>query len=129
MGSLAYLCNSPVVIWLLVSRSFIIKAEGSISIDSSINSLGTLTGRSVREGPLTGRPELAGALPEALAEVDMVPGYVVFWEADLLHFSSTISSLAVSLPAYVWGLRGYRVGLKGSSQVTGLWVPITLGLS
>ena len=34
-------------------------------------------GRSVREGPLTGRPELAGALPEALAEVNMVPGHVV----------------------------------------------------
>jgi hypothetical protein len=100
-GSLAYSYNSPVVIWSSVSRSFIIKAEGSISIDSSINSPGTPTGCSVREGPPTGRPEPAGALPEALTEVDMVPGYVVSWEIDLLHFSSTVSSLAVSLPACV----------------------------
>ena len=77
MGSLAYSCNSPVVIWLLVSKSFIIKAEGSISIDSSINSPGTLTGHSVREGPLTGRLELVRALPEALAEVNIVPGYII----------------------------------------------------
>jgi hypothetical protein len=88
---LAHLYNSPVVIWSSVSRSFIIKAEGSISIDSSINSLGMPTGR----------PEPAGALPEALAEVDMVPGYIVSWEIDLLHFSSTVSSLAVSLPVYI----------------------------
>jgi hypothetical protein len=101
LGSLAYLYNFPAVIWSLVSRSFIIKAEGSISIDSSINSLGILTGRSVREGPLTGRPELVGALPEALAEVNIVPGYVVFWEVDLLYFSSTIFFLVVSLPACV----------------------------
>jgi hypothetical protein len=85
----------------LVSRSFIIKAEGSISIDLFINSPGILTGRSVWEGPLTGRPELAEALLEALAEVDIVPGYIVFWEVDLLYFSSTISSLAVSLLAYI----------------------------
>jgi hypothetical protein len=58
-------------------------------------------GRSVREGPPTERPELAGALPEALAEVNIIPGYVISWEIDLLHFSSTISSLAVSLPAYI----------------------------
>jgi hypothetical protein len=75
---LAYLYNSPAVIRLLVSRSFEIKAEGSISIDSFTNSLGILTGRSVREGPLTERPELVEALPEALAEVDIVPGYIVF---------------------------------------------------
>jgi hypothetical protein len=58
-------------------------------------------GRSVREGPPTERPELAGALPEALAEVDMVSGYMVSWEIDLLYFSSTISSLVVLLPAYI----------------------------
>ena len=74
------------------------------------------------------RPEPAGALPEALAEVDMVPGHVVSWEVDLLYFSSTVSSLAVSLPACIWGLRDRRVGLEGSSQVAGLWVPIALGL-
>jgi hypothetical protein len=72
--------------------------------------------RSVREGPPIGRPEPEGALEE----LDIVPGYVVSWKVDLLHFSSTVSSLAVSLPAYVWGLRGYRVGLEGSSQVAGL---------
>jgi hypothetical protein len=77
------------------------KAEGSISIDLSINSPGTPTGYSVREGPLTERSELAGALPEALAEVDIVPGYMVSWEINLLHFSSTIFFLAVSLPAYI----------------------------
>jgi hypothetical protein len=77
------------------------KAEGSISINLSTNSPGTLTGHSVREGPLIERPELAGALPEALAEVDMVPSYVVSWEIDLLYFSSTISSLAVLLLAYI----------------------------
>jgi hypothetical protein len=60
-----------------------------------------LTERSVREGPLTGRPELVGALPEALAEVDIVPGYVIFWEVDLLYFSFTIFFLAVLLPAYI----------------------------
>jgi hypothetical protein len=60
-----------------------------------------LTGHSVREGPLIGRPELVGALPEALAEVNIVPSYVVFWEVDLLYFSSTISFLAVLLPAYI----------------------------
>jgi hypothetical protein len=103
-GFLAYLYNSPAVIRLLVSRSFEMKAEGSISIDSSTNSPGTPTGYSVREGPLTGRPELAEALPEALAEVDIISGYIVFWEIDLLYFSSTIFSLAVSLPAYIWGL-------------------------
>jgi len=47
------------------------------------------------------RPEPVGALPEALAEVDMVPGYIVSWEIDLLYFSSTISSLAVLLPVYI----------------------------
>ena len=58
-------------------------------------------GHLVREGPLTGRPELAGALPEALAEVNIVPGHVVSWEIDLLYFSSIISSLVVLLPAYI----------------------------
>ena len=58
-------------------------------------------GRLVREGPLTGRPELVGALLEALAKVDIVPGYIIFWDIDLLYFSSTISFLAVSLPAYI----------------------------
>jgi hypothetical protein len=98
---LAYLYNFPVVIRLLVSRSFEIKAEDFISIDSFTNSPEILTGHSVREGPLTGRPELAEALPEALAEVNIVPGYMVSWEIDLLYFSSTVSSLAVSLPAYI----------------------------
>jgi hypothetical protein len=36
-----------------------------------------LTGHSVRKGPLMRRPELVGALLEALAEVDIVPGYIV----------------------------------------------------
>jgi hypothetical protein len=48
-----------------------------------------------------GRPELVGALPEALAEVNIVPGYIVFWEVNLLYFSSIISFLAVLLPAYI----------------------------
>jgi hypothetical protein len=48
-----------------------------------------------------GRPELVKALPEALAEVDMIPGHVVSWEIDLLYFSSIISSLAILLPAYI----------------------------
>jgi hypothetical protein len=77
------------------------KVEDFISIDSSINSPGILTGRLVREGPLTERPELVEALPEALAEVDIVSGYIVSWEIDLLHFSSIIFFLAVSLPAYI----------------------------
>jgi hypothetical protein len=64
----------------------------------------------------------------ALEELDIVPGYVVSWKVDLLHFSSTVSSLAVSLPAYIYSLRGHRVGFEGSSQVAGLWVPIALGL-
>ena len=54
------------------------KAEGSISIDLSINSPGILIGYSVREGLLTGRPELVEALPEALAKVNIVSGYVIF---------------------------------------------------
>jgi hypothetical protein len=58
-------------------------------------------GHSVREGPLTGQPKPVEALPEALVEVDMVPGYMVSWEIDLLYFSSTISSLAVLLPVYI----------------------------
>jgi hypothetical protein len=98
---LAHLYNSPVVIWFSVSRSFIIKAEDSISIDSSINSPGILIGYSVRERLPTERPEPVGALPEALAEVDIVPGYIVSWEIDLLYFSSTISSLVVLLPVYI----------------------------
>ena len=60
-----------------------------------------LTGRSVREGPLTGRPKLARALPEALAEVNIVPGHVMSWEVNLLYFSSIISSLVISLLAYI----------------------------
>jgi hypothetical protein len=48
-----------------------------------------------------GRPELVGALPEALAEVNIVSGYIVFYKVNLLYFSSTISSLVVSLPAYI----------------------------
>jgi hypothetical protein len=99
-----------------VRRSFSIKGEASSSIDSSIKSPGTLIRRSVREGLPTGRPELEGALKE----LDIIPGYIVSWKVNLLHFSSTVSSLAVSLPVYVWGLRGYRVGLEGSSQVAGL---------
>jgi hypothetical protein len=101
LGSLAHLYNSPVIIWLLVSRSFEIKAEGSISIDLSINSLGILTGYLVREGLPIGRPELAGALPEALAEVNIVPSYMVFWKINLLYFSSTIFFLVVLLLAYI----------------------------
>ena len=89
------------VIQLLVFRSFIIKVENSISIDLSINSLEILIEYLVREGLLTGRPELAEALPEALAEVDIVPGYVISWEVDLLYFSSTISFLAVLLLVYI----------------------------
>jgi hypothetical protein len=71
-----------------------------------------------------GRSELVGALEE----LDIIPGYVVSWKVDLLYFSSTISSLVVSLLVYICGLRGRRIGLEGSSQVTGLWVPIALGL-
>jgi hypothetical protein len=85
----------------LVSRSFIIKAKGSISIDLFINSLEILIEYSVREEPLTGRPELVGALPEALAEVNIVPDYIVFWEINLLYFSSIIFSLIVLLPVYI----------------------------
>jgi hypothetical protein len=58
-------------------------------------------GYSVRKEPLIEQPEPVGALPEALAEVDMVPGYIVSWEIDLLYFSSTVSSLAVSLLVYI----------------------------
>jgi hypothetical protein len=76
------------------------KGEASSSIDSSIKSLETLTRRSVWGGPLTGRPELVGALEE----LDIIPSYVVSWKVDLLYFSSTVSSLAVSLPAYIYGL-------------------------
>jgi hypothetical protein len=47
------------------------------------------------------QPELLGALPEALVEVDIVPGYIVSWEIDLLYFSSIISSLVISLPVYI----------------------------
>jgi hypothetical protein len=36
-----------------------------------------LIGYSVRKGLLTGRPEPVEALPEALVEVDIVPGYIV----------------------------------------------------
>jgi hypothetical protein len=56
---------------------------------------------SVQKGPLMEQPEPVEALPEALAEVDMVPGYIVFWEIDLLYFSSTVSFLAVLLPVYI----------------------------
>jgi len=98
---LAYLYNSLIVIRLLVSRSFKIKIEGSISIDLFINSLEILTEYLVREEPLTERPELAGALPEALAEVNIVPSYIVFWEINLLYFSFTISFLIVLLPVYI----------------------------
>jgi hypothetical protein len=61
-------------------------------------------GRLVREGPLMGRPELAGALLEALAEVNMVPGHVMSWEIDLLYFFSIISFLVILLLACIWGL-------------------------
>ena len=104
---MAYLYNSPAVIWSSVSRSFVIKAEDSISIDLSINSPEIPTGYSVREGLPTERPEPVGALPEALAEVDMVPGYIVSWEIDLLYFSFTISFLVVLLPVYIY--RAYKV--------------------
>jgi hypothetical protein len=74
---LAYLYNSPAIIWFSVSRSFIIKVESSISIDLFINSPEILIGYSVRKRPLTGRPELVEALLKALAEVNIVPGYIV----------------------------------------------------
>ena len=100
-GSLAYLYNFPVVIWSLVSRSFVIKAKGSISIDSFINSLRILMRYSVREGPLTGRPELVRALLEALVEVNIISSYIIFWEVNLLYFSSTIFSLVILLLVYI----------------------------
>ena len=104
MGSLAYLYNSLVIIWLLVSKSFIIKVKNSISIDLFINFLGILTGCLVRERLLTGRPELVRALLEALAKVNIVLGYVMSWNINLLYFFFIIFSLVISLLAYIWGL-------------------------
>jgi hypothetical protein len=85
----------------LVSRSFIIKAKDSISIDLSINSLEILIEYSIRKELLIRRPELIGALPEALVEVNIVSGYIVFWEINLLYFSSIIFFLVVLLPVYI----------------------------
>ena len=47
------------------------------------------------------QPELVEALPEALVEVNIIPGYIISWGIDLLYFSSTISFLVVSLLVYI----------------------------